>query len=317
MPSMIPVGLGQSDCAHPGLPEPLSATIMSPKPRSRRPSGPSPEALPIMCRLALTAILVAALLGGADQGFFRAGLLLRHYTRQAAEERRSGPLCHPTRAEPRKSDAGGPRAGGYRGARADRASGAQRGGHDAGAASIDNEALSASIVLDAATETAILTFQRPLTAGRHQLRIGFTARINKFGRGLFHVEYPTDRGRRRMIASHLEPSDARRVFPCWDEPAFKATFALGDGAALVPGGEQHAGGAGGAGHPDLEAGVVPGDAEDVELLVRAGGRRARAHLRANRRRHCQRGHHCRQARAGASRSTRRSLCCAISTITSA
>ena len=94
------------------------------------------------------------------------------------------------------------------------------------AASIDNEALSASIVLDAATETAILTFQRPLTAGRHRLRIGFTARINKFGRGLFHVEYPTDRGRRRMIASHLEPSDARRVFPCWDEPAFKATFAL-------------------------------------------------------------------------------------------
>jgi len=58
------------------------------------------------------------------------------------------------------------------------------------------------------------------------LRIGFTAQINKFGRGLFFVDYPTDKGMKRMISSHLEPADARRIFPCWDEPAFKATFAL-------------------------------------------------------------------------------------------
>ena len=29
-----------------------------------------------------------------------------------------------------------------------------------------------------------------------------------------------------MISSHLEPADARRIFPGWDEPAFKATFEL-------------------------------------------------------------------------------------------
>jgi aminopeptidase N len=94
------------------------------------------------------------------------------------------------------------------------------------AAAIDNEMQSADITLDAANETATLTFPRPLAAGAHKLRIAFSAAINKFGRGLFYVDYPTDGGTKRMISSHLEPADARRIFPCWDEPAFKATFAL-------------------------------------------------------------------------------------------
>jgi aminopeptidase N len=88
------------------------------------------------------------------------------------------------------------------------------------------ETQSADITLDAASETATLTFPRPLAAGPHKLRIAFSAAINKFGRGLFYVDYPTDKGSKRMISSHLEPADARRIFPCWDEPAFKATFAL-------------------------------------------------------------------------------------------
>src|SRR3984893_10571979 len=94
------------------------------------------------------------------------------------------------------------------------------------AATLDGEAQGADIALDAATETATLTFSRPLAQGPHKLRIAFSAQINKFGRGLFFVDYPTDKGMKRMISSHLEPSDARRIFPCWDEPAFKATFAL-------------------------------------------------------------------------------------------
>jgi aminopeptidase N len=83
----------------------------------------------------------------------------------------------------------------------------------------------AGIALDATAETATLTFPQPLGVGRHRLRIAFTAHINRFGRGLFAVDYPTDAGRKRMLATHLEPTGARRVFPCWDEPAFKASFA--------------------------------------------------------------------------------------------
>jgi len=93
-------------------------------------------------------------------------------------------------------------------------------------ASIDEETQSATIALDAAAETATLTFPQPLAAGRHKLRVSFAGHINKFGRGLFYVDYPTEHGMKRMLSSHLEPADARRIFPCWDEPAFKASFAL-------------------------------------------------------------------------------------------
>ena len=93
-------------------------------------------------------------------------------------------------------------------------------------ATIDDETQRAEIALDAAAQTATFQFPQPLAAGAHKLRIAFTARINRFGTGLFIVDYPTADGTKRLISSKLEPADARRIFPCWDEPAFKASFAL-------------------------------------------------------------------------------------------
>ena len=90
---------------------------------------------------------------------------------------------------------------------------------------IRSPALAAQIALDPAAQTASLRFPQTLPPGPHKLRIAYSGRINPFGRGLFFVDYPVADGRKRMLATHLEPSDARRIFPCWDEPAFKATFA--------------------------------------------------------------------------------------------
>ncbi|MEH2523161.1 MULTISPECIES: M1 family metallopeptidase [unclassified Bradyrhizobium] len=91
---------------------------------------------------------------------------------------------------------------------------------------VDDGAARADVALDAAAETATFTFAQPLAVGAHRLRIEFAARINKFDRGFFLVDYPTDGGMKRLLTSKLEPADARRIFPCWDEPAFKASFAL-------------------------------------------------------------------------------------------
>ncbi len=37
-----------------------------------------------------------------------------------------------------------------------------------------------------------------------------------------------------MLGTQFEPTDARRVFPCWDEPVFRAKFGL---TVVVPQGE--------------------------------------------------------------------------------
>ncbi len=83
----------------------------------------------------------------------------------------------------------------------------------------------AVISLDPAHETANLTFPAPIKPGTYRLAIDFVARLNAFGRGLFRVSYTGDGAAPdTMIASQNEPADARRIFPCWDEPAFKAAF---------------------------------------------------------------------------------------------
>jgi len=94
------------------------------------------------------------------------------------------------------------------------------------AASLDGIAPARSITVDKDAQTVTLTFPRAIEVGRHMLWIRYSGQINKTGRGIYSIDYRTDDGRKRMIASHSEPTDARRIFPGWDEPAFKASFDL-------------------------------------------------------------------------------------------
>jgi aminopeptidase N len=84
----------------------------------------------------------------------------------------------------------------------------------------------AAIQMDDRKETATLTFSQPLPVGRHQLELEFQGQIGSQAEGLYYGTYPSNEGEKVLLATQLEPTDARQVFPCWDEPAFRATFQL-------------------------------------------------------------------------------------------
>ena len=80
----------------------------------------------------------------------------------------------------------------------------------------------ARVSLDPAREQATFAVTRPVAAGRADIQIRYTGILNDQLRGL----YLSKANNRRYAVSQLEATDARRMFPSFDEPALKATFAL-------------------------------------------------------------------------------------------
>jgi puromycin-sensitive aminopeptidase len=84
-----------------------------------------------------------------------------------------------------------------------------------------------AMAIDAEQETATLTFAAPLPTGTMQLFIRFTGILNDKLRGFYRSEYTLPDGAKRVMATtQFEAPDARRAFPCWDEPAHKAKFEI-------------------------------------------------------------------------------------------
>ena len=82
-----------------------------------------------------------------------------------------------------------------------------------------------SVALDEDSETATLTFEKELSSGSAVLVIDFTGTLNDDLRGFYRSVFSDDDGIEHTIATtQFEATDARRAFPCWDEPDFKATF---------------------------------------------------------------------------------------------
>lgn len=69
-------------------------------------------------------------------------------------------------------------------------------------------------------QLALLTVPRPVAAGPAIIRITYAGVLNDHLRGL----YLSQANDRRYAVSQMEATDARRAFPSFDEPAFKATF---------------------------------------------------------------------------------------------
>jgi len=83
-----------------------------------------------------------------------------------------------------------------------------------------------AIDLDADQQTATFRFGRTLQPGSYQLQLAYTGLIGTQAAGLFALDYQNGGAARRALYTQFENSEARRVIPSWDEPFYKATFAL-------------------------------------------------------------------------------------------
>src|SRR5258705_13271416 len=78
----------------------------------------------------------------------------------------------------------------------------------------------ARVTLDEKNEMATLTVPRSLPKGPASIQITYTGLLNDKLRGF----YLSKANGRRYAVTQMEATDARRAFPSFDEPAYKATF---------------------------------------------------------------------------------------------
>jgi puromycin-sensitive aminopeptidase len=93
--------------------------------------------------------------------------------------------------------------------------------------------LSCTITMDPENEMVRLRPSQPLEAGAHVVEIGFSGALNDRLRGFYLARFKGADGAERVIATtQFEATDARRAFPCFDEPDMKAVFSI---RLVVPG----------------------------------------------------------------------------------
>jgi aminopeptidase N len=103
----------------------------------------------------------------------------------------------------------------------------------AGASVNGKEIAKSAIKLDPKEETLTIGLPDELPPGTHTLALRFSGKIFAQGQGLYYAPYvEAGTGAKKvMLGTQFEPTDARRMFPCWDEPIFRARFQL---TAILP-----------------------------------------------------------------------------------
>ncbi|KAL2022807.1 hypothetical protein VTK56DRAFT_4623 [Thermocarpiscus australiensis] len=87
---------------------------------------------------------------------------------------------------------------------------------------------SPSLSYDEAKQVTTFDFDNAVAKGsKAQLEIKFTGQLNDKMAGFYRSTYKNPDGSEGILAvSQMEPTDARRAFPCFDEPSLKAEFTV-------------------------------------------------------------------------------------------
>lgn len=99
--------------------------------------------------------------------------------------------------------------------------------HEATIIAGDATRRTASVTYDEPAQRIALRFDQPIPPGRYSLRIRFAGTLNDQLHGFYRSTFTDTEGRDRVVAlTQFESTDARRAFPCWDEPEYKAVFGV-------------------------------------------------------------------------------------------
>ena len=99
--------------------------------------------------------------------------------------------------------------------------------HDATLINSDGQQLGATVETDEEAERSTLRLDGTAAAGAWKLEISFDGILNDDLRGFYRSVYTDPNGVDKTIATtQFEATEARRAFPCWDEPDLKATYGV-------------------------------------------------------------------------------------------
>ena len=87
---------------------------------------------------------------------------------------------------------------------------------------IDGQSHPARITMDADNERIVLQFVQAFPAGGAALDLTFRGKVSQTLRGLYLAQNRPE----QVLCTQCEATDARAIFPCFDEPTFKAQFAF-------------------------------------------------------------------------------------------
>jgi len=93
------------------------------------------------------------------------------------------------------------------------------------------EVWAGKIKYDPKSETATFTFPKNLEQGKGELRLKFKGLLTDKMRGFYRSKYTHEGSDKHLAATQFESTDARRAFPCFDEPSQKAIF---DVTLMIP-----------------------------------------------------------------------------------